>query len=1015
MSDQPLFFWQNWRNPYRALYILLLLLVLTSLLLYGFFHLAGRETVLSWLPNTQLQEILLNIDSFTKGLFSFGVELESYYVTEQFVASLMQVHPWAMYGLLGFVLLSTVLLLSLVTVLPRFWYVGAMAVFILMLASFKLDLPEVFGWKNSAFFIIVVALYSSLSYYFHAFRSHTSFPVRFLCFAGLTLVLALVIVFFSETSYPALSLISHGIIVPVALSVVFILVVAQEIVHGFLYLVTKGGGFGGDNSLTHFTVITFFYLVNVLLAYLHSSAVISWDIFYLNAFFVFAVSLVLGLWGFRKRSISFENIISFTPHGAFVYLGLALISISTITYFFATANDPMIEMFEDAILFSHLATGLVFYAYVLVNFKTPMQQGLPVHRVVYQPKVFPFYYARGLSVIIVVLLLFYANFYPVYQSVAGYFNNLGDLYTLKQDYFLAEQYYRLGVQYDFRNHKSNYAIASLARNQGDKVSAITHLRQATLRNTSPYVYGSLSDIYQQEELIFEALFNLQQGVKSFPRSGELHNNLGLLYSQTNIPDSAYYYYTLAAELASKQEVVQTNLLAFWIRNRNLYPLNTDSLLEKQPGRDYVSLQNNRLVLSQLGKVQDKTTLLPVFSGDSALTRERFAYLFNHTLHHKRTADSSLAKLISGLESIERNAIFSEDLRLAQAVYEYYANDRAKGLDMLNLLVAGKPSRGIYFNKLLGLWLLQQDIFAGAAEHFKAAADLGDSTSLPNYAIALSEAGQWPEALAAWSSLGPQADEEMKTTAVQMQAIGQAILSGQPAPAATNLDDAGKALLVHFSKDVPLPQVAANIATAEYRVRALAGLAEQYIRQDSLVKARQALETASRAGRLEEEMQARLRAIHLHLLHVQEDSTARLAAIDSVNVPQEYGDEKLFWKARSYEKTGQYARAAQYYSQALKRLPADPVVVDFAVNFYNTAQKNPDRAYQVSLTALQLNPLSAELLKTYILQCLEVRLLTYAEESLDKLQYLTDAAGYQSFLQVYAAKKASIENMLSDWE
>jgi hypothetical protein len=129
-------------------------------------------------------------------------------------------------------------------------------------------------------------------------------------------------------------------------------------------------------------------------------------------------------------------------------------------------------------------------------------------------------------------------------------------------------------------------------------------------------------------------------------------------------------------------------------------------------------------------------------------------------------------LIPHLEAVEQNAVYEEDLRLAQAIYEYYAGDRAKGLDILNVLVAGRPSRGIYFNRLLGLWLQQQDIYAGAADYFKAAVDLGDSTSLPNYAIALSESGQWPEALVVWSSLARQAEGEMQTTARQMQVIGQ---------------------------------------------------------------------------------------------------------------------------------------------------------------------------------------------------------------------------------------------------
>jgi Tfp pilus assembly protein PilF len=243
-----------------------------------------------------------------------------------------------------------------------------------------------------------------------------------------------------------------------------------------------------------------------------------------------------------------------------------------------------------------------------------------------------------------VLLLFYANFYPVYQSVAGYFNNLGDFYTLKQEYLLAEQYYKLGVQYDYRNHKSNYAIASLARIQGNKVAAITHLRQANAKNPSPYAYGGLSDVYQEENIIFESLFNLQQGVRKFPKNGELHNNLGWLYHRTNIPDSAYHYYRLAADFDAKPEVIQTNLLALWIKNRNLFSLNTDSLLTEQKSSENISLQNNRLVLSQLARRTADARLLTDFSRDSVLTRERFAYLFNYTLNQKAQADSSLGQV-----------------------------------------------------------------------------------------------------------------------------------------------------------------------------------------------------------------------------------------------------------------------------------------------------------------------------------------------------------------------------------
>jgi hypothetical protein len=180
-----------------------------------------------------------------------------------------------------------------------------------------------------------------------------------------------------------------------------------------------------------------------------------------------------------------------------------------------------------------------------------------------------------------------------------------------------------------------------------------------------------------------------------------------------------------------------------------------------------------------------------------------------------------------------------------------------------------------------------------------------------------------------------------------------------------------------------------------------------------MQAQRLLISASQAPGLNEELQGRLSAIQLHLLHLQPDSTARLAAIDTIEVPREYTDRKLFWRARNYQKMGQNTQAEQYYRLALKRLPAHPDVVAHAADFYTRIMQKPERGYEVTLAAVQLSSFSPDLLKLYILQCLEMRLLSYAEENMDRLQYLVSPAGYQSFLQVYEAKRASVENIFSD--
>jgi hypothetical protein len=307
-----------------------------------------------------------------------------------------------------------------------------MGIFILLLASFKLDLLQIFGLRNNTIFISFVVLYAGLSYYFHAFNTNVTIPVRLISFTILTVLFGVIIAFFSRTTHPFISITGNGIIIPIIMSIAFIIMVSHEIISGFLFLVTQSGGIGSKNSLLHFSLISLIYLVNIGLLYARNTGLLTFDIFYINAFYLYIFSLVLGIWGFKKRNILFENLIPFYPNGAFAYLALAIISTTTIGFFFATGNDSMIEMLEDIIVFSHLAMGVSFLLYVFMNFRTLMKQNLPVYKVVYQAKTYPFFIARGVGLLIMLALFFRSNMYPLYQSIAGFNNVIGDVYAVQQ-------------------------------------------------------------------------------------------------------------------------------------------------------------------------------------------------------------------------------------------------------------------------------------------------------------------------------------------------------------------------------------------------------------------------------------------------------------------------------------------------------------------------------------------------------------------------------------------------------
>jgi tetratricopeptide (TPR) repeat protein len=912
----------------------------------------------------------------------------------------MQVNLVAAYLYLSLLAAGLAVLLSVVTVLPRLWYVAAMAIFIGWLAVSKLDLLQVFGLGNNTPFIAVLALILPVSYYFHAFRPDVSFARRLLVFTSLLAIVILAAGYFATVRFPVLSVLGYGATVPLALSILFIIAVAPEIVRGFVHLVSRGGG---GNSLLHFTLLTAIYLLNLLLRFFHNTGRIDWDFFYVNAFAVLAVSVVLGVWGFRERAPLLSRIIA-DPYASFLYIGLAVITVATVGYAFATGNDPMVEMFEDVILFSHIAMGLAFFLYVLINFRMPLQRGMAVHKVLFQPRQFPFGFAWGVGGMIMLSFGMESNLFPYYQGVAGYNNGIGDAYYAQGDATLAESYYQLALQYEYRNHKSNYAVASMAMQQGNGVKAAEHLRQALLKQPQPYTYAKLSNLYLRENLFFESMFALKEGVKTFPENGELLNNLALLYGRTSVLDSAYLYYQQAARFTHRPEVVQANLLAFWVKAPQVFSI--DSLLRETPPSDYVSYENNRLLLATLAGKADEQPLAPAVARDSALSRERFAYVFNYAINHKGQADTALLGTLRGYQGHGANILFNNDLLLAEAYLQYYGNDRAAGLELLNGLQAGSEQRGAFYNELLGMWHLQNEAPQLAVRHFERSVALGDTTMRTNLGLSLAEAGRWNESLAIWQAEQYSPNPQARTVARRRLGVTR-VLTG----AADSLDDAAKVALVHLGQNNPRAAVPATIGDAGYRGLAYAALAGHYLKANQVPPAEEAYRAAAQAG----PGTSAVRELALRLLAAKGQYPQLLQALNDSLPTDEARDRQPYWEALAYEHTGKVAAAAKSYAQALRRLPLSAEVVTRAAAFYGTRQKDNDRAYNVLVEALRLNPYAPVVHRAYIRQALTMGLVEYAEKGLEEFKTVATPADYAAFLPEYEAKKALVEKSLTEWE
>ena len=709
MND--LLFWKVWSPSERRMAVGAFLTLILGLAFLVWQCIDPLGNVVRWNVVSELSETTAVVDVLQLGQWQYGISTPTHLVTESFMSSVMEVNVVTVHLFWIGALIGLSLVLAALTTMSRFWYLAGTILFILFLAFARLETLRVFGAENRLLFLTATVLYGGVSYYFHAFRPDLGISTRIAGITGVSIALAVLVAFGSASSVPALTAAAYSFPLWLVVTMLFLLVSATEIMAGLVWLSTSGQAGKGRSGLVQFIVVSVLYLLLLLLIYLQNTRQIDWNVTLINPFYLALASGILGIWGFRRRADSTQGVIPFRSTGFWLYIGLFVVAASFGGLVAGTANDPVLETLEDTIVGGQLAMGLLFLFYVLVNFYEVFQQKLAVYKVLYKPLRFGLTQTRLFGFAGVVVLFSIQRLLPINQAIAGYFNGLGDLHSATEEFPLAEQYYKLALQQEFQNHKSNYALASIALKQGDRNAAAYYFRQALLKNPSPQAYAGLSGILVQESLFFDAVYSLQEGLRRFPSNGELLNNLGMLYSKTNVADSAYYYLDLAQANAIRPEIPATNLLAILAKSTDSGLL--DSLAAGTDKRDYLSWQANWLAVQNLRQQFHKEDFnkksVPT---DSLLSVSSLAYLLNYATNQS-AFDSLPATLLPKLAV--KNAVLSQDLSLAALYPQFYSGNKLKALETLTAWTAEEGEKSDLYHKILGHWLLQLGLYDQAIE------------------------------------------------------------------------------------------------------------------------------------------------------------------------------------------------------------------------------------------------------------------------------------------------------------
>lgn len=979
-------FWKNWPKAEQIFLAFLAILFVTAAVSFWYSYNQNPAPAITWDQYEEIQSEELTSRTFTIGLLPIPVTTDNFFVFETQLGSSLQVNTTWAYFNLALIMFSVSLLLTVITTFKRFWFLAGMTVFSLFCVSLKLETTEILEQSSKYPTFVVLFTLIAICYYFQAFGTSVTFFNRLAVVTGVFIATTIGIGFLSHAPVPFLHIASNSYTFSIGLTFVFILMIGHEIPAAFVNLITRGTR--QTKSLRHFSIISAFYILNLILTYAQESGYISWGIWTINIFLLFTISAVLSIWGFIQRSYQYENILSSESLAAFLILALSIIAFSTLSMLMASANENAIDVLHDVILYSHLGYGIIFIFYVIANFGSMLSQNLQVYKVLYKPNVMFYTTFRIMGLITCVAFMLYDTSYRTLldQVYASYYNTQGDVYYEIGADQTAESYYNKSVLYRNQNHHAHYALASIQENRLEYLKKKSELAAICDSNPSEYAYVNLSETFYQTDGPFQALFLLNQAKKKFPTSGVINNALGVAFARLNVADSALLSFQLARSDKNFRVAAETNLLAASAKFNVNYP--ADSLLELV-GAEKEGALANALALANMQRVPIENAFIA--STDTIWTPTRVTYLCNYFANRAATVDTSLVKQTIEIARKPVNEYYREAVIVA-AAQALYQQGKVKDAFALTREMAFASGRGRYY-ALLGYWALEQHNPVIAATYFEIAKEKKIARSLFYQALSLTEADSLPIAKPLWDSLS----QTTNTDSVFARTLVNVLTANLNA--VNNFTDIEKYWYCRYkiplSDSSQLFSIASTISDLDIQTRIILDAAKKWYQQDELETA------ATYLNKIEEvpaskEIASELLIYRLLLLAQLDTETfqQQKPAFDA-HVLANFANEVILLKTWQAELTGADVKNNyQHLSQANTNFE-DGLVA--AATYFANDTTDRLKPYSILVSGLMARPNSIKLLKAHTKYAANIGFDEEAAESLEKLRALVSPQVFNRFV------------------
>lgn len=983
---------------------------------YIYFASQGVYNVLNWETNAEIENLTISFDHFSRYMIDFNVETENYITSQFYVPSPYQTH--AGYGVIYFLLLAfcaTLALTAISTINKTYWFSGLMTILMAWFTFLHLDTIGLFGLYNKGIVLVILALFVGLAFYFQAFAKSVSWALRFVCFFVLMCSLLFCITQFSDVPDALFLLSANSYYVVMALSTIFIFIVSYDILTLFLYINTKSKSFNPKNNIYNFLGISLLYLAIPMLLILHDVNAITFNVTYFNIFYLLAISTLIGFWAQKYRSQIFKGTLPYQQVGALLLVILAVITFSTIAYAHATWNTPVIDYFSKVILYAHVSFGVVFFAYAVLNFAPPLMKNIDISNYIFTPKnAIPYHTVRTIGLAILFVILKINNFAPFNNLKAGANNYKGDVSYYLEDDLMADFYYKKASVNNRYNFKSNYPLVELSIKKYKYQDAKQYINNVLFSEPHPLTYSANQYIHELNNDAFYNIWKLEEGVSQFPNDPYLKNNLAITYQKEGVKkDTCLYLYDQALSTADDKSMIQSNMIVYCAKNKLLHE--ADSLMMALDLKQDIILEANKYAIwNAINKPYTKPD--NSFLSDTVLNVSNFTYLHN-SVFRQLPNQEELTRRIDYLSSNYTQSSFAVDLLFLKAIQLYYAGETKEAKKLFDkVLIDCKSSLYPYYANIFGQLMFKLEHDDMAREYFRKSfeSQQGKKINKSPLFYALSSA----HALDSDSLATVFVDiSHYDSTYTAFARDFARMIKSNEIETLKLLQDHQKVQYLEISKHALNVKLAEEVVRSfiDPNLKALActKLISRFLTQNNVDAATHFY------GFIPANVSNRFVASEMHvqflnlLLHRKAYSQLLKEAKDLDFVTEDIYKVNLL-KAQAHLAQRDFVEVESLIQQLDTAAPLYTDAILFKTTYLNTFKKEAEKAYDLLIEAISINPTSLALKKQYTLIALDMYMDVFAESTLEELKYKLSKTEFEDFQKVYAERKILAKEKFNNW-